>query len=59
MPRSRSSSSLGAQVVVCNCDLLGPADRFGSFANVTNGASQSTVVFGDSGPRSGQQGLRR
>jgi hypothetical protein len=39
---------LGAQVVVCNATCSGPA-TFGSFADVANGASQSTVVFGDGG----------
>ena len=39
---------LGAQVVVCNATCTSPA-TFGSFAAVPNGASQSTVVFGDGG----------
>src|SRR5262245_46969545 len=40
--------SLGAQVVVCNATCTSPA-TFGSFSNVANGATQSTVVFGDGG----------
>ena len=40
--------SLGAQVVVCNATCTAPS-TFGSFSNVTNGANQSTVVFGDDG----------
>ena len=40
--------SLGAQLVVCNATCTAPTP-FGSFANVSNGANQSTVVFGDDG----------
>jgi hypothetical protein len=39
---------LGAQVVVCNATCTSPA-TFGSFSDVANGATQSTVVFGDGG----------
>jgi len=38
----------GAQVVVCNATCTSPA-TFTPFMDVANGASQSTVVFGDSG----------
>jgi hypothetical protein len=40
--------SLGAQLVVCNATCTAPT-TFGPFANVANGTSQSTVVFGDGG----------
>ena len=45
---------LGAQLVVCNATCTGPA-TFGSFTDVANGASQSTVVFGDNGLGSGSK----
>jgi hypothetical protein len=45
----------GAQVVVCNATCSGPPVPFGSFTDVMNGASQSTVVFGDSGLGSGSK----
>jgi hypothetical protein len=47
--------SNGAQVLVCNSNCSPNPVTFSPFANVTNGNSQDTVVFGDSGLGSGSK----
>lgn len=45
----------GAQVLVCNTDCSPNPATFSPFANVANGNSQDTVLFGDSGIGAGSK----